>query len=88
MAKTHVDGLTLYATRWCPFCIRVFRVLDRLGLEVDVADPTRDSAARDALWQARGRGTVPVLRIERPDGEVEWMPESADIVAWLRAHHG
>jgi glutaredoxin 2 len=34
--------------------------------------------------EATGRRTVPVLRIEHDDGRVEWMPESADIVDYLR----
>ena len=43
------------------------------------------------LWiiaAALGRGTVPVLRIEGDDGEVEWLPESAEIVRYLEAHFG
>ena len=42
---------------------------------------------------ARGRGTVPVLRIVEGEGEGdgardEWMPESRDIVSWLRREYG
>jgi len=31
---------------------------------------------------------VPVLRIEEPDGSVSWLPESADIVAYLVQRFG
>ena len=37
----------------------------------------------DELIEARGRATVPVLRITSPGGEERWMPESRDIVHYL-----
>jgi glutaredoxin 2 len=39
---------------------------------------------RDELVEARGRATVPVLRITAPDGEQRLMPESRDIVRYLK----
>ncbi|MEM9861862.1 MAG: glutathione S-transferase N-terminal domain-containing protein [Myxococcota bacterium] len=43
---------------------------------------------RKARVEARGRATVPVLRIAKDEGEDEWMPESADIVRYLYAQYG
>ena len=40
-----------------------------------------------ALQAAMGRGTVPVLRIDEA-GSTRWIPESADIVAYLYSEHG
>ena len=74
--------LILYETPWCPFCIRVRHVIRELGVQVESRD-VRQPEARAELVRARGRGTVPVLRIVRP-GRDEWMPESADIVSYLR----
>lgn len=76
--------LTLYHYPSCPFCQRVFRALDELGLPIERRDIHQDSAALNELVAARGRQTVPVLRIQHADGRVEWMPESLDIIAYLR----
>ena len=40
------------------------------------------------LRDARGRTTVPVLRITSPDGNERWMPESSDIVRYLQTSYG
>jgi glutathione S-transferase len=43
----------------------------------------------DALVAERGRRTVPVLRIRGEGGGADrWMPESADIVAYLAERFG
>lgn len=69
----------------------VQRAIGELGVEVELRDVDRDATHREALFQARGRGTVPVLRIVEDAGEGardEWMPESRDIVNWLRREYG
>ena len=38
-----------------------------------------------ALMQGGGKTQVPCLRIEQANGEVQWMYESDDIIAYLRA---
>jgi glutaredoxin len=70
-----VPELVLYHMPWCGYCQRVERALEQLGLEIE-------------LREARGRTTVPVLRIREPDGTETWMPESLDIVAYLRRRFG
>ena len=47
-----------------------------------------DEGYRDDLIAERGRATVPVLRITSPDGSERWMPESADIIAYLEELYG
>ena len=79
------EKLALYHTPWCGYCLRVRRVIDELGLDIELVDIGVDRAGREALIEARGRTTVPVLRMGFADGSEAWMPESADIVAYLRA---
>lgn len=80
--------LALYHYVGCGFCARVWFAAKRLGVELDSRNIHKDPAHRAALLEARGRTTVPVLHIEHEDGRVEWMPESADIVAYLQENYG
>jgi glutaredoxin len=82
------DRLALYYWPSCPFCRMVMNTIDRLGLEVEMRHILEERKWRDELMQARGRATVPVLRIESPDGTVRWMPESLDIVHYLEHMYG
>ena len=77
------EGLTLYGYPQCPYCSRVLHAIDSLGLEIPLRNTLEDRESHATLVEAMGRGTVPVLRIESPDGTVEWLPESADIVRYL-----
>lgn len=76
------ERLALYHYDGCPFCTTVRREIDRLGVDVELRD-VFEPEHRAALREARGRTTVPVLRVESRD-EDRWMPESRDIVRWLR----
>ena len=77
------DKLALYHYNGCPFCSMVKSVIDRLGIDVELRDIFEISQHRDDLIEARGRATVPVLRIVSPSGEDRWMPESRDIARYL-----
>ncbi len=59
--------------------------IDRMGIDVELRDIFEISQHRDDLIEARGRATVPVLRITAPGGDERWMPESRDIVRYLEA---
>lgn len=83
-----VKSLALYGYPECPYCRRVLDAIASLGLDVPLRDTMRDAGHNDALYAATGRETVPVLRIERSDGSVQWMPESLDIVRYLRERYG
>jgi glutaredoxin len=82
------DKLALYLMATCPFCQRVMKVIDRLGLDIEMRDVRADSAMRNDLIEARDRATVPVLWIKSPDGELRWMPESRDIIHYLESTYG
>ncbi len=77
------ESLALYYTPTCPFCIRVLRVIDELGIAVELRDISSDDQYRAELVEARGRATVPVLRCTSRTRD-RWMPESADIIRYLR----
>lgn len=76
--------LSLYYYDTCGYCRRVLRVIDELGLDVELRHIYHDAEHREALVEARGRTTVPVLRIQEPDGGDHWLPESRDIIDYLR----
>lgn len=81
-------GLSVYGYPQCPFCQRVLRAIDALGLDVPLRDTLQDPERRRELVEAMGRGTVPVLRIEDASGGVEWLPESSDILTYLNERFG
>lgn len=81
------DTLALYMTPTCPFCRIVLNALDELDVDVELRDIFADRDHRDGLIAARGRATVPVLRITS-GGEDRWMPESRDIVRYLQQTYG
>lgn len=78
------QGLSLYQTTFCPFCIRVRRALEQIGIELEIRDVMDNPDYRRELVEGTGRQTVPVLRIDEPTGETHWMPESLDIIRYLQ----
>lgn len=81
------ETLALYYTPTCPFCVRVLRVIDELGIDVELRDIWQNERYRAELVEARGRATVPVLRCTSAEKD-RWMAESADIVRYLRERFG
>lgn len=82
MAAT-LEGHSIYGYPQCPFCSRVLRAVDSLGIEIEFRNTLDTPDYLEELIGATGRTTVPVLRIESDEGEVRWMPESADIIEYL-----
>lgn len=87
-ASAAEDRLALYYFEGCPFCTMVRSAIGELGIDVELRNVMQDGKYRDELVEARGRATVPVLRITSPDGEERWMPESRDIIHYLRGTYG
>lgn len=81
--STDSDRLILYYSRSCPFCTRVLDAIKRLGTEVEMREVFSEPRFRQQLVAARGRATVPVLRIIAADGDERWLPESLDIIRYL-----
>ena len=80
--------LALYHFMSCPFCQRVRSQIERLALPIELRDIQRDPQHRQDLMAGGGRTMVPCLRIEKEDGTVEWMYESADINRYLERRFG
>ena len=78
--------LALYQFTACPYCVRVRRAIRRLGLNIELRDARRNSGWAQELRREGGRYQVPCLRFENAAGEVHWLYESRDIVAWLERH--
>lgn len=76
-------NLALYYYPECPYCQRVLRAIRETGTKVELRHIWENPPYRAELQAARGRTTVPVLRI-MGSGEDRWMPESADIVRYLQ----
>lgn len=75
--------LELYKFDACPYCQRVFRVVERLGVPVRYRDVLSDDAAARKLLEVGGEDQVPCLFV---DGKPLY--ESADIAAFLTQHFG
>lgn len=86
-ASGQQDSLALYMTPHCPFCMCVIRAIEGIDTKIEMRDIS-SRQHRDDLVAARGRATIPVLRINSPDGSERWMPESRDIVRYLIRAYG
>jgi glutaredoxin len=80
---SRLEGHSIYGYPQCPFCSRVLRAAEALDLDIEFRNTIENPEYQRDVAEATGRTTVPVLRIESEDGAVRWMPESADIMAYL-----
>lgn len=78
--------LKLYELQGCPYCAKVKRKLDELGLNYDSVMVSADNSERHEVREVSGQTRVPVL-VDTEHG-VEGMPESDDIVAYLEETYG
>jgi len=81
-----MTDLELYELQGCPFCAKVTRKLDELGLEYESHMVPRSHADRTEVKAVSGQTGVPVL-VDNEHG-IEGMPESDDIVAYLEKTYG
>ena len=74
--------LELYMFETCPYCVRVFKEIERSGrTDIEMHNIRKSEEDRKRLIEVGGMEQVPCLFIDgRP------MYESLDIIAWLRAH--
>lgn len=81
-----VESLKLYQFYACPFCIKTRRTIKRLNLPME----TRNAQAgqfRAELLAGGGEVKVPCLRVKE-GGDITWMYESSDIMAYLDKRFG
>ena len=81
-AKT--QNLSLYQLPACPFCVKVRRTIKREGLNIELRNINQNENFREELIREGGKRTVPCLRIEKADGEVQWLYESNDVIEHLK----
>lgn len=82
--NTHgVAQLTLYHMKGCPFCIKVTKHLDTLGLNVVYKDIRDNDTYLTELAEGSNKTQVPCLKIEFTDDNTVWLHESDEIVAYL-----
>jgi len=84
MTSTNGDEMIqLYLWRSCPFCQKVIRAAEELGLkegvEYNAIEAGPGTKGRDIVEKTGGKAMVPFL----VDGDVS-MYESDDIIAYLR----
>ena len=77
-------ALILYHRPSCSYCVQVRMAAERLGIALELRDVRQEPRWREELVAARGRGTVPVLRIDHADGTTRWLPESLNIIRYLK----
>ena len=81
-----MSNMELYELSGCPYCAKVKTKLDGLGLEYVSHEVPRSHSERTEVEDVSGQTGVPVL--VDPDHDVEGMPESDDIVAYLDETYG
>jgi len=79
--------LALYYYPTCPYAAMVVRVIEDMGLDIELRNIFADPRWRQELIEGGGRRTVPCLRIEHEDTPVEWMYESYDIIDYLKEYY-
>ncbi|BCE03489.1 glutaredoxin 3 [Marinicellulosiphila megalodicopiae] len=55
--------VTIYTTRFCPFCIRAKQLLEKKGAKYDEIKVDQDYALRREMMSKSGRHTVPQIWI-------------------------
>jgi len=78
------QDLALYQLPSCPFCVKVRRTMKREGLNIELRTLNKKNDYREELTREGGKGKVPCLRIEKADGQVQWLYESNEVVAHLQ----
>jgi len=81
-----MTDLELYELEGCPYCAKVKKKLDELGLEYESHMVPRSHSDRTEVEAVSGQTGVPVL-VDNEHG-IEGMPESDDIVAYLETTYG
>ncbi len=58
-----MTDVTIYLTRWCPFCTRAIALLDSKQVEYTAIDVDADPALRQEMMQRSNQRTVPQIFI-------------------------
>ena len=76
--------VTMYSTKWCGYCFRLRKQLDREGIAYEVVDIDRDEDAAVLVMQVNnGNQTVPTMVYS--DGTAQTNPSLQQVKAKLAA---
>jgi len=81
-----MSQVEFYTLPGCPYCAKVQRVLDELGVQYETIEVPPAHSDRTRVRELTGQSKVPVI-VDRAHG-IEGMAESRDIVAYLRSTYG
>lgn len=87
LINQQVGKMSLYQFKRCPFCVRTRRAIHKLNLPMEYRNASKGSIHRQELKIGGGEIKVPCLRIEE-DGNIQWLYESAEIIALLNKRFG
>ena len=76
----------LYYYDSCPFCAMTRQAINKLDQEIELRNIQINPKHRQELIEQGGKPQVPCLRIDKANGESEWLYESTDIVEYLQFH--
>lgn len=79
-ARTLSETITLYTGEYCPYCRRVKKELDALGLDYRTVEA--DADGRQEVIRLSGQRAIPILTI----GD-EVLVDSTNIIRQLRARY-
>jgi len=85
LGNRQVKGHQLYYFGACPYCLVVRLALWWLGIKIPLKDVLLHPDNNADLVAGGGKSQVPCLRIEKENGEVQWMYESIDIIRYLKS---
>ena len=70
--------IIVYATRWCPDCLRARRLLDQKGIQYQLIDIDRDPLAKEYVMKINhGNRSVPTIIF--PDGSILVEPSNTEL---------
>ncbi len=81
------DPLTLYTTTWCPFCVRLKKLLDEKGIGYVEIDVESDAAAA-AFVESVNNGNRVVPTALYSDGTTATNPSASEVRRKLEALAG
>ena len=79
-----MPDIRLYTTRWCGYCVRLKRALEREGIEFDEVDIETDAEAADFVMSVNG-GNATVPTVVLPDGRALTNPPLPELLSAVRA---
>ncbi|TXR54280.1 glutaredoxin family protein [Reinekea thalattae] len=83
---TTIKHLSLYHYDSCPFCLMTKAAIKKTKVNIEQRNIQKNRAFEKQLVQQGGKRQVPCLRIEESNGEVRWLYESRDIIAWVQEY--